>query len=242
MKNKKKDALKNELLKSFHQQFAENQNHHQKLFFQILTVLVTVIFGYSFVFTSGWELTNSKINQDLFLLSFAFLVSVIVINLSLILLSNMAFGYRRDQFVVSNIRKQSGLICNKDSNKDIFPLSYDPAWSFKQKQKGFTKILHKMNPICLFTYGFWVKLVKFLSWMPNFHSYLLFMLSLIQFLIFLSYILNPYNNISLFDKSLELDWCFTLTLISWLLITSIVIRVQFIFRNKLIDLYEAKNK
>ena len=86
--------FKEEILNSFHSQFAQNQNHHQKLFFQILSVIVTVMIGYSYVYTDGGKLDENELNSSIVLLSLALIISTIVIGLSLILLANMAYGFR----------------------------------------------------------------------------------------------------------------------------------------------------
>jgi hypothetical protein len=44
----KKEEYKQELVKSFHQQFAENQNNHQSTFIQLLSIIITVIVGFGF--------------------------------------------------------------------------------------------------------------------------------------------------------------------------------------------------
>ena len=35
---------------SFHEQFAQNQNHHQKLFLQVLLVLLSVLAGFGYLY------------------------------------------------------------------------------------------------------------------------------------------------------------------------------------------------
>jgi hypothetical protein len=39
-----------DIAKSFHEQFAQNQNHHQVLYVQVLAVLVTVLVGFGYVY------------------------------------------------------------------------------------------------------------------------------------------------------------------------------------------------
>jgi len=229
--------LKEELIKSFHEQFAQNQNHHQKLFFQILSVIVTVAVGYSYVYTMGGEIPNSDLKPSIFLLSLALIISTIVLGLSLVLLSNMAYGFRRDQFVNNRIRKQAKLIHNKDESNDIFPKSYDPAWSFNKKQKEYSRKLRKMFFPIRITYGLWIWVLKRLSWMPNFHNSLFFMLGLIQILLLASYVFNPFDNILLFNFDLPFDWTFIITIIIWLILTSLVLRSQSIFYEKLKKLF-----
>ncbi len=229
--------LKDELIKSFHEQFAQNQNHHQKLFFQILSVIVTVTVGYSYVYTMGGDLPSPNLKPSLFLLSLSLIISTIVLGLSLVLLCNMAYGFRRDQFVNNKIREKAKLINNQDPNDDIFPKSYDPAWSFNKKQKKYAKRLKKMKIPIRITYGLWVWMLKRLSWMPNFHNSLFFMLCLIQLLLLLSYIFNPFDEIILINFDSTINWTFVITIISWLILSSLVLRSQKVFFLKLKKLY-----
>ncbi|WP_136464827.1 hypothetical protein [Flagellimonas onchidii] len=229
--------LKDELIKNFHEQFAQNQNHHQKLFFQILSVIVTVTVGYSYVYTMGGKLPNPDLKPSIFLLSLALIISTIVLGLSLVLLSNMAYGFRRDQFVNNRIREKANLIHNSNSKDDIFPKSYDPAWSFIRKNKAYKKRLKKLKFPLRYTYGIWVWILMRLSWMPNFHNSLFFMLSLIQILLLISYVCNPFDDIILFDLGLGINWAFIVTICTWLILTGLVLRSQSVFYRKLKELY-----
>lgn len=231
--------LKEELIKSFHEQFAQNQNHHQKLFFQILSVIVTVTVGYTYVYTMGGKIPSQELKPSIFLISLALIISTIVLGLSLVLLSNMAYGFRRDQFVNNRIRKHAKLIHNKKLSDDIFPKSYDPAWSFNRKQSSYSARLKKMSRFNRYTYGCWVWLLMRLSWMPNFHNSLFFMLGLIQILLLVSYIFNPFDNIVLFKSDLPISWTFIITIIIWLILTKLVLRSQSVFYKKLKELFNS---
>ncbi len=231
-------TLKEELLNSFHTQFSENQNHYQKLFFQILSVIVTVMIGYSYVYTNGGKLNEEKINNSVVLLSFVLIISTIVIGLSLILLCNMAYSFRRDQFVINEIRKREGLIGNLDETEDYFPKNYNPSFSFNNKIERYNDRLNAMNFLKKYTFGLWIYILKRLSWMPNFHNSLYFMLYVIQIIIFLSYIFNPFDNISLFEFDKEINFVFILTIGVWVLLNIIVLRSQKVFWNKLNELFE----
>ena len=230
-------TFKEEILSSFNSQFAQNQNHHQKLFFQILSVIVTVMLGYSYVYTNGGELNENELNVSIILLSLVLIISTIVIGLSLILLCNMAYGFRRDQYVINKIREKEGLIHNEKIEDDYFPKHYDPSWSFKKKISKYNKKIKKMNFLKKVTYGTWIWVLKRLSWMPNFHNSLYFMLFVIQILIFLSYVFNPFDNIILFKFTGEFSWVFFGTIIIWILLNILVIRSQRVFWKKLNELY-----
>jgi len=230
--------FKEEILNSFHTQFAQNQNHHQKLFFQILSVIVTVMLGYSYVYTNGGKLDENELHTSIVLLSLVLIMSTIVIGLSLILLSNMAYGFRRDQFVINKIREKEGLIHNENIEDDYFPKHYDPSWSFRNKMKKYNGKLNKMNFFKRRTWGLWIWILKRISWMPNFHNSLYFMLFVIQLLIFSSYIFNPFDEIILFQFSGKFSWIFTGTILIWIILNILVIRSQGVFWNKLNELFK----
>jgi hypothetical protein len=106
---------KDELLKSFHQQFAENQNHHQTVFIQFISAVLIVIVGYALVYTnttSDAGIFNVTRDKDQHIVSYAiihlvgsFFMAELTLTLLCILLLNIGYGYRRDQYVCQNIRK-----------------------------------------------------------------------------------------------------------------------------------------
>lgn len=230
-------TFKEELLNSFHTQFAENQNYYQKLFFQILSIIVTVMVGYSYVYTNGGKLDEKELHTSVILLSFVLIISTVVIGLSLILLSNIAYGFRRDQFVINKIREKEGLINNTDIDKDYFPKHYDPTWSFKNKVTKYDNKIANMNWVTKRTWGLWILILKRISWMPNFHNSMYFMLFVIQIMIFFSYLFNPFDTITLFDLSGEISWLFIGTITIWIILNVLVIRSQRVFWNKLNELF-----
>lgn len=230
--------FKEELLNSFHTQFAQNENHHQKLFFQILSVIVTVMIGYTYVYTNGGKLTESELQTSIVLLSLVLIISTIVIGLSLILLCNMAYGFRRDQFVINKIRIKEGLIHNEKPEDDYFPKHYDPSWSFKNKGEKYNTKLNEMSFLKRRTWGLWIWILKRISWMPNFHNSLYFMLFVIQLMVFTSYLLNPFDDIMLFSFSGKISWVFIGTIFIWIILNMLVIRSQRVFWNKLNELFQ----
>ena len=46
-----KSKFAEQLALSFHEQFAQNQNHHQRMFVQVLAVLITVLVGFGYAYT-----------------------------------------------------------------------------------------------------------------------------------------------------------------------------------------------
>lgn len=194
--------------------------------------------GYGYIYTNGGKVIEDDLRPSLFLLSWVLIISTIVLGLSLILLCNMAYGFRRDQFVNNRIRKKMMLIHNKNEEDNIFPKSYDPAWSFNEKTAEYDKKLMQMNLIKRYTVGLWTLMLKRLVWMPNFHNYLFFMLYLIQLLIFSSYFFNPFDDIVLIDFNLDVNWVFTVTVFMWLILNVLMLRPQVVFYNRLKKLYQ----
>lgn len=108
--------MKTNILETLHEQFAENQNHHQKLFIQFLTALLILFagFGYVYVHTvpdvpnvqTYVEIKNTKeYFSNSILLATAVVVSTVMLLLNLILL-NQGYGFRRDQHINKEIRKK----------------------------------------------------------------------------------------------------------------------------------------
>ncbi len=108
---------KDELLKSFHQQFAENQNHHQVVFIQFISAVFVVIIGYVFVYTNTssdamfFNVTRDNVTGE-HIISYSisdligsYFLAQIILTLLCSLTMNIGYGYRRDQNVNYNIRK-----------------------------------------------------------------------------------------------------------------------------------------
>ncbi len=126
-KNSDKNEVSNEIMKSFHNQFSENQNHQQTIFLQFFSaILVTAIpFGIVFVKTTDEaHFWNSIMDAEGNILSYGvshLIGSWLLIQVALITLSaftlKIAYSFRRDQMVVENIRKES---MGTDLYKKIF--------------------------------------------------------------------------------------------------------------------------
>ena len=109
------DRMKDELLKSFHEQFAQNQNHHQSVFIQFISVVFIVLVGYAIVYTntsSSANLFNTLKDIEQRLISYAvfhlfgsYAVAQIILTLLCTLTMNIGYGFRRDQKVNFTIRK-----------------------------------------------------------------------------------------------------------------------------------------
>ncbi|MBI4930170.1 MAG: hypothetical protein HY841_05370 [Bacteroidetes bacterium] len=110
----KKDVTK-EILKSFHNQFSENQNHQQRIFLQFFSaILVSAIpFGVVFVNITDeakfWDVARDDEGKIISYAISHLIGSWLLIQIALITLSaftlKIAYSFRRDQKVVENIRK-----------------------------------------------------------------------------------------------------------------------------------------
>jgi hypothetical protein len=146
--------MRNELELSFHRQFAENQNHHQNVLFKLLTVLAGVILGYGYILHGYSPYFDNKSQYEIREVIFALIVSQIVLMIGLAAISNMGFGFRRDQLVNFKIRLKHGLIARNKEEDNIFPFSYNPMHDFVFLEKDEVK----------------VKGLRLINWMPEFHK------------------------------------------------------------------------
>lgn len=164
----KEKELRYELMKSFHEQFAQNQNHHQNLFIQIVSILLTVIIGFGYTmynFKSG----NNGTGIGIFEFTSAFVISEIILALGVALVSNMALGFRRDQLMNTRIREFAQI--TEDTAPDdakIFSISYNPMKNYYDKTEKLNK-----------------KIV--IDWMPNFHIIFSITLLTVQFILTIVY-------------------------------------------------------
>lgn len=139
------------LLDTLHTQFAENQNHHQRIFIQFLIALFVLFGGYGYVYTH----TNSEIeyNQtivtsindtDFYSLSTLITISALVISILTLLnaiILNLGYGFRRDQHINKIIRKKY-LVDGEYEN--VFGKLYDSG------NKGFFDFLPNFYSIFYF--------------------------------------------------------------------------------------------
>jgi hypothetical protein len=173
--------------KSFVTQFAENQNHHQRLFIQFLSSVLVVIIAYAYVYSNTASYEGIKIYKTTFtdsssinklgpadssysrmvisvlpdkfnsskyengsiisysqfsLLSIYIFAQIVLLVLSIMIL-HMGYSYRRDQCVVSKIRKINlGLT------------TYEKIYGIKNYSgtgKGFLEYLPNFNSILFFS-------------------------------------------------------------------------------------------
>ncbi|SHJ79447.1 hypothetical protein SAMN02745165_03203 [Malonomonas rubra DSM 5091] len=145
-------TLEDDLLGSFHRQFAENQNHHQKLLIQVVSSLAIVITGYAIVYSnisSESELFNVIIGKvsgqkvySIIHLLLSYLAAQSILCLLGLININIGYGFRRDQNVNFKIRKS-----NLNSRyKDIFGDDhFDPRFKpLKEYLPNFNYIVYRV--------------------------------------------------------------------------------------------------
>lgn len=165
-----------EVLKSFLNQFAENQNHHQRLYIQFLSSVLIVLIAYVFVYTNtaGYEeiivkgqkqVTSEPYNtiksETGSIVSYArihlfgiYLFAQFVFIVLIAMILHMGYSFRRDQVVIHKIRKKY--------------LGINSYWEIfgKDKYMGYRK--------------------NWLHFLPNFNGILFWAIFALQILLFLS--------------------------------------------------------
>jgi len=172
----KDEDFKYELLKSFHQQFAQNQNHNQNLFIQVLSILLTVMIGF------GYTLFNFKVSNlvsngiGLFEFTIAFAISEFILLIGVALVSSMAVTYRREQLLNTKINETAQITEDTTSEKNykIFPTSYNPMKNYYKKVSENKKM--------------------FFDWMPDFHIIFSRMFLIIQLFLIFIYFTKIFTN------------------------------------------------
>ena len=188
MCNDKKEDYKQELVISFHQQFAENQNNHQSTFIQLLSIILTVIVGFGLALLNfGGTSTDKDFHLKLFEFTTAFCIAEGILTLGFCLVISYAYGFRRDQFVNATIREKAGITEEStESRWQIFPTNYNPKTSFLKKQNEKKKLL-------------------FIWWMPDFYVVFSIAFIFLQLILMIIYTLKSYIAKYLFVNS-QIDW------------------------------------
>lgn len=119
-----------ELLKNFHKQFAENQNHHQSLAIKFMAGLsiLLVTFIYASVYQKSYLVDNNLINEtqfaELILTKGKFVITdklyfyfsffiCLILSICFTYILQTAYIFRRDQAIVSKIRHAANGICEQ---------------------------------------------------------------------------------------------------------------------------------
>ena len=110
---KKKD-LGSDLLKDFHMQFAQNQNHHQTTVITVITAFVALIsvFAYATLYQEKY-LVNTKVRPPYIVSDelygfLAWLLCVLFV-FAYVYVCQVGYAFRRDQAIVNRIRKDAGI-------------------------------------------------------------------------------------------------------------------------------------
>lgn len=118
------NELAQEFIRSFHEQFAANQNHHRSVFIQVIVILVPLISGYGYLLLEAMEPARDRSHFFLFLGYLA--VATLILSLQIAVLLIMSVSYRRDQYVAAKMRAMVGVL-DPDSNRNFFPGDFLPT-------------------------------------------------------------------------------------------------------------------
>ena len=110
-----RDKLGQELLATFHAQFAENQRVKEQSFLQIAGYLGAIIFGYAYVY--------HNLRNEIPTLSFVAMAAALLLVFGAFVVVVISYNWRRDQLVNARIRRFAGVL----GNEGVFPESYDPT-------------------------------------------------------------------------------------------------------------------
>jgi uncharacterized membrane protein len=213
-------SYKEDLAKSFHQQFAENQNNHQSGFIQLLSVLLTVIIGFGVALVNfGKPHVANKINLTLFDFTLAFSIAEGILTLGFFLVVNYAYSFRRDQLVNSTIREKAKITESTAADEwKIFPDSFNPRLNFEKKLSE--------NRKCMIIW-----------WMPDFYAIFSITFLILQTFIGIVYLFKTYSENLLFINS-TIDWQAFLISIFGIAFLTITIAGLINYYQKLKELYK----
>jgi hypothetical protein len=115
--------MKYKLASSFHTQFAQNQNHHQMAFLQIISLLLTVFIGYGYLYEK--IIGGEDITLVVELIYLFLMISCSMLTLGMALVLNMGYCFRRDQLATCLIRRRTEAMTDNDANT-LFSNTFDP--------------------------------------------------------------------------------------------------------------------
>jgi hypothetical protein len=184
-----KKEMQTNVLKSFYEQFATNQNHHQSLFIQIISAVLVVIIGYGIIYantSSQAKIFDVTRHSDGNIVSYSivhligtYAIAEFILVLLGSLILNIGYSFRRDQKVNFNIRKY---YLGEDLYLKMFgDKSFDPTGKkliFNSFLPGFNLIfvsfIYFLQIILLvslfvainnwqnFTFGLWTKIIIYI--------------------------------------------------------------------------------
>jgi hypothetical protein len=171
--NTQQEEMQKDLLKSFHEEFSSNQNHHQSIFIQVISAVLVVIIGYGLVFanTASAALPFDVIRDGGNITSYAiihltgtYLIAQFILILLGSLIMNIGYTFRRDQLVNYNIRKH--YLGEELYEKTFGHRSFDP------RNKGF--VIRSFLPgfnLIFFSFIFVLQLLLWISVMIAFCNF-----------------------------------------------------------------------
>jgi hypothetical protein len=116
-----RDKLGEQLLATFHAQFAENQRVKEQSFLQIAGYLGAIIFGYAYVY--------HNLRNEIPTLSFVTMAAALLLAFGALVVVVISYNWRRDQLVNARIRRLAGVL----GTTSAFPESYDPVVTLATK-------------------------------------------------------------------------------------------------------------
>lgn len=116
-----RDKLGEDLLATFHAQFAENQRVKEQSFLQIAGYLGAIIFGYAYVY--------HNLRNEIPVLSFVAMAAALLLLFGAFVVVVISHSWRRDQLVNAKIRRFAGVL----GTADVFPDAYDPTTTLGEK-------------------------------------------------------------------------------------------------------------
>ena len=149
-KQGRKFNLQEKLLLGFHTQFAENQRTREQSFLKILGFLGAVIFGYAYVYHNYNAIQPKEF-------SYITLVSEFLLSFGTLIITIIAYNFRRDQIINAKIRTKVNLL----GDDNIFPRSFDPRLSSS--------------------------LSRPFGWMPDFLNLFFYLFPVVQIILLVSY-------------------------------------------------------
>ena len=161
--NKNKEDSCDDIIFSFHEQFAINQNHHQDILFKLLSIIGAVIVGYGYILHDYNKIYS--FSEAIFGLITSEIL--LIVGLSVVVIS--ANGFRRDQNVCYRIRRNAKHTADSRENEkkdDVFPYSFYP---FKEKPFFFNWMpdFHQMFSIVFILFQFLTGIVLIVKSIEN---------------------------------------------------------------------------
>ncbi|MBI1803597.1 MAG: hypothetical protein HY033_12530 [Ignavibacteriae bacterium] len=115
------EKLAADLLKNFHDQFAENKKMGEQFFLKIVSFLGAIVVGYSYIY--------NNFSGDVIAFSFVSTASVMLLLFGSAIVTVLAYSFKRDEYVNARIRKYARII----GDDKPFPSDYDSSHAFRKR-------------------------------------------------------------------------------------------------------------